>query len=390
MANQMNFQNLPKSLFHHNSILPVFSSSTTPPFISSSYFQSLVPVLDQIKILIEEDNRNEDLLTLMNPFMLVFFSFFGRLVKPQVSKLKVQQNIFYCFQEIFALLNIWKTHKNFFYFGNYPEDFDNFSTYYKGKYHVASREIPNAKFVCYDIKKMYLQDNQKYCVELVYILQNICETFQKSDSCVIVLDHLFLKPVIECIFIFTSMFSKTFLVKPTISNPTTFEKILVCQNFQLDGIKTENLKQKLNEVISSVQNNSTLFLSSLLSCDLPIYFVNKIEDINVVFGQNQIDVLHQVINIANSKSRDEKVDNLQKHGLQKSCQWCEKFDVPYNKYAERPNIFRDEKEKKKESDKEREREREREKEKEKEKELELAENQINFRELASSEDSTSV
>lgn len=352
----MNFQNLPKSLFYYTSISPAFSSSITPPYISSSYFQSLLPVLDQIKVLIEEDKMNEDLLILINPYILVFFSFFGRLVKPQVSKLKVQQNIFYCFQEIFASLNIWKTHKNFFYFGDYNEEFESFSSYYKSKYHVASREIPNSKFVCYDIKKMYLQDNQKYCVELVYILQNICETFQKTDSCLIVLDHLFIQPVIECIFIFTSMFAKTFLVKPSISNPTTFEKILVCQNFQLDGMKSEHLKQKLNEVILSIQNNSSLFLSTLLSCELPIYFVNKMEDINVVFGQNQIDVLHQVINIANSKSKDEKIDNLQKHGVQKSCQWCEKFDVPYNKYAERPNIFRDEKDKNK--DKEREKEEE--------------------------------
>lgn len=337
----MNFQNLPKSLFQFQSISPSFSSSFLSPFISPSYFQNILPVLDEVKKLVQEDNKNEDLLTLINPFILVFFPFYGKLVKAPVSKLETEQNIIFCFQEIFALLNVWRSYKNVFYFGDYTADFETFQSYYKNKYNILTRELPNIKMVCYDIKKEILQDSQRYCKELLHILYNICETFQKSDSCIIVLDHLFFKPIVEFLFLLSSIFAKTFLVKPSISNPTTFEKFVVCQNFQLTGMKTENLKSKIHEAITNVEANSTLTISSLLSCDLPAYFLNKLEDIHVVFGQNQIDVLHQIINIANSKNKNEKMDNLQKHGIQKSCQWCDKFDVPYNKYTERPNIFRE-------------------------------------------------
>lgn len=337
----MNFQNLPKPLFQQDSISASFTSSLVLPYISSSYFQNLIPILDQIRNLVQEDNKNEDLLTIINPYILVFFPYYGKLVKPPVNKLRSEENIIFCFQEIFSLLNIWRNHKNIFYFGEHTKDFESFTLFYKNKYHLPGREIPNVKLVCYDIKKEILQDNYRYCKELVYIVQNICETLQKSDGCVIVLDHLFLKPIIEIIFLLSSMFAKTFLVKPSISNPTTFEKFLVCQNFQLSGMMTENLKIKINEAITNIETNSTLHIDSILSCELPSYFINKLEDINVVFGQNQIDVLHQVINIANSKNKDEKMDNLQKNGIQKSCQWCDKFDVPHNKYSERPNIFKD-------------------------------------------------
>lgn len=339
----MNFQNLPKSLFQFHNVSLSFSSTVSLPFISPSYFQNLLPILDQVKKLVQEDKKNDDLLTLLNPYLLVFFPYYGKLVKPPVSKLKTEENVIFCFQEIFSLLNVWRSHRNVFYFGDCPTDFETFYSHYKNKYQLSSREIPNVKMVCYDIKKEILQDNHKYCKELLFILLNICETFQKSDSCVIVLDHLFLKPIVEIIFLLSSVFAKTFLVKPSISNPSTFEKFLVCQNFQLTGMKTENLKTKIHEAISSVEANPSLNISSILSCELPVYFLNKVEDINVVFGQNQIDILHQIINLANSKSKDEKIDNLQKHGIQKSCQWCEKFDVPYNKYSDRPNIFREDK-----------------------------------------------
>jgi hypothetical protein len=341
ITTKMNFQNLPKSLLEFENILPSFSSNALSHFISPSYFQNLIPILDEVKILVHEDKRNEDLLTLINPYILVFFPFYGKLVKPPVSKLKTESNVIFCFQEIFSLLNFWRSHRHFFYFGDFATDFETFHLHYKNKYHHSGREIPNVKLVCYDIKKEILQDNQRYCKELLYILQNICDTFQKSDSCVIVLDHLFLKPIAEFLFVMSSLFAKTFLVKPSISNPTTFEKFLICQNFQLTGMKTENFKTKIHEAIETIKLNPLLNISSILSCEIPVYFINKLEDINVVFGQNQIDVLHQIINIANSKNKDEKIDNLQKHGIQKSCQWCDKFDVPYNKYSERPNIFRD-------------------------------------------------
>jgi hypothetical protein len=337
----MNFQNLPKSLLNYDSISPSFSSQVSIPFVNSSYFYNLLPLLDQIKHLVEEDKKNEELLTLINPFILVFLPYYGKLVKPPISKIKIEENIIFCFQEIFASLNVWKSHKHFFYFGEYTSGFETFTLHYKNKYHLPSREIPNVKMVCYDIKKDILQDNQKYSKELLFILQNICETFQKSDSCVVVLDHLFLKPIVESIFILSSLFAKTFLVKPSISNQTTFEKFLVCQNFQLSGMKIENLKIKINEIVANIVANEAVSVSSILSCELPVFFKNKVEDINVVFGQSQIDILHQIINIASSKNKNEKMDNLQKHGIQKSSQWCDKFDVPYNKYTERPNIFRD-------------------------------------------------
>jgi hypothetical protein len=65
----------------------------------------------------------------------------------------------------------------------------------------------------------------------------------------------------------------------------------------------------------------------------------KINDLNIVMGQQQIESLDQVINIYKNKNKDEKIENIKKSNIQKSVSWCEKFKIPCNKFAEKTNIF---------------------------------------------------
>ena len=40
-----------------------------------------------------------------------------------------------------------------------------------------------------------------------------------------------------------------------------------------------------------------------------------------------------------NKNKEEKIENLKKNNIQKCIQICEKFKIPYNKFAEKVNIF---------------------------------------------------
>lgn len=338
----MNYQTLPKTTVQIENLETSFACSLVLPYISASYFQFLIPVLGQLKKLVEDDFRNEEILKLINPFFMVFSAY---KMKPPISRLLTNENIMYSVQEIFVSFNIWHLYRDFAYFGPFSNDFETLSEYNKSKQSTFLRNQTQNKFVWYDIHKNILQDNNKYAEELVNIVENICNHFQKEDGCVITLDHLFAKPVVELLFIISSMFSKVTLAKPSISNSTTFEKFLVCQNYQLSSSKAESIAFTMSEIRKKIQLNADvqLVLTSLLNFPLPSLFTNKLEDINIIFGQNQLEILHQVINLANSKVKDEKMENLQKNGIQKSTQWCEKFDIPYHKLMERPNIFKEEK-----------------------------------------------
>ena len=86
------------------------------------------------------------------------------------------------------------------------------------------------------------------------------------------------------------------------------------------------------------QNNDVNILS-IINYDIPSYFINKIDDINIIFGQQQLESIDQIINIMKNKNKDEKFENIKKINIQKSIIWCEKFKIPHNKFSEKVNIF---------------------------------------------------
>ena len=72
---------------------------------------------------------------------------------------------------------------------------------------------------------------------------------------------------------------------------------------------------------------------------MPYYFLNKIDDINIIIGQQQLESLNQIINILKSKNKEDKIESYKKNSIQKSINWCEKYKIPYNKFLDKINIF---------------------------------------------------
>jgi len=64
-----------------------------------------------------------------------------------------------------------------------------------------------------------------------------------------------------------------------------------------------------------------------------------LDDINIIFGQQQLETINQIINILKSKNIEEKMEVFKKNNIQKSINWCEKFKIPCNKFSDKINIF---------------------------------------------------
>jgi hypothetical protein len=67
--------------------------------------------------------------------------------------------------------------------------------------------------------------------------------------------------------------------------------------------------------------------------------LTKLDDINIIIGQQQIESLDMIINLVKNKSRDDKIELIKKNCIQKSVTWCEKYKIPCNKFSEKTNIF---------------------------------------------------
>ena len=87
-------------------------------------------------------------------------------------------------------------------------------------------------------------------------------------------------------------------------------------------------------IIEGLENNDTT-----ISSYKPYYLLNKIEESNLVIGRQQLEAYDQIINIFKNKNREEKVENLKRIHIQKCIQWCEKNQLPHNKFTDNVNIF---------------------------------------------------
>jgi hypothetical protein len=143
-----------------------------------------------------------------------------------------------------------------------------------------------------------------------------------------------------------------FLIKPSISKITKGERFIICKNMNIDMLSHTKLLHQLDQHLKMTLANKLPIESnihSIIDNDIPYYFSNKIEESNAVIGQQQLEAYDQIINIFKNKNKDEKIEVLKRNHIQKCIQWCEKNQLPHNKFVERVNIFLNAK--KKEDDK---------------------------------------
>jgi hypothetical protein len=160
-----------------------------------------------------------------------------------------------------------------------------------------------------------------------------------NSTTVIKIEHTIYKPVIDLIYLLTSLFDKTYIIKPSSNNITTFEKYIVCKGFIFNEGRTENYKINYFKLLVFLKKLENKQIVSILSNNLPYFFINKLDDINIILGQQQLESFDQIISILKSKNKEDKIESIKKINIQKSVNWCEKYKIPCNKFVEKTNIF---------------------------------------------------
>ena len=188
---------------------------------------------------------------------------------------------------------------------------------------------PNyAKFINIDLSDTFTSFNE-YIISLINSICYIFKNQKYGGSSIIKIDNLFYKPVIDILFILNTAYEKIYIVKPNASSIVKNDLYIVCKNF----ISIPNI-EKLQGLTISCEDSS--IISSLVSDDIPYYFLNKIEEANIIIYHQKIQYIDQINNIIINKH---KFDNIKKSNIQKCVLWCEKYKVPHNKIIDKVNIF---------------------------------------------------
>lgn len=362
----MNYCIMPKN----NSTINInftLTSEKIKPCISYSLNCYLSDIYTQLFKLNDIVNMNEEVTVeyinkIVNPFEFIHTNVPGSTLS--VSKVKPDSNIFFELMEIFQLFNISDIlsikHKiNIAHLTpNYTstnyllnmlreesddyiisEDFDFNKLYYKFITNKFDSKLD--LIICELNSNDYTNENQYIC-NMILIFIIITKHQSKLGTCIIKIDNIFYKAIMDIIFLLSSLYNKIILIKPIISNVTKGERYIVCKLFNYNISDHTTLINQLDEQILTKFNEDILTdkcVYSLINEDIPIFFLNKLEEINAIIGQQQLEAYDQIINIFKNKNRDDKIENLKRQHIQKCIQWCEKNQLPHNKFIDKINIF---------------------------------------------------
>ena len=364
----MNYYIIPKNNFKIK-INVQLTSNKIEPYVSYSLIFYMNAIYSQL-FKLQENNENKDepisieyINKIVNPFEFIYTNVPGSTIS--VSKVKPDATIFFELMELFQVFGISDilslkhkiniAHLTHNYSStNYllnmlreeNEDgiiFEDFN--YNNLYELFIRNRYNNKLdliICEFHPDEY-NDTTKYINNMILILLIIIKYQMNQGICVVKMDNILYKTVIDVIFILSGIYDKIYLVKPSISNITKGERYLICKGFNENCQNQNNLLSSIEENLLVKINNNELMnnkcIISIIDNDLPYYLLNKLEESNLVIGQQQLEAYDQIINIFKNKNREEKLENLKRSHIQKCIQWCEKNQLPHNKFIDKVNIF---------------------------------------------------
>jgi hypothetical protein len=352
----MSYYILPKNINTIN-VNPKSSYEICNPYISHSlinyYYSTKEQIINVLSKNINHDNDGSNnyfcsTCKLINPYEFVFSKVPGS--KYSVSKLKPKTSLFYDLLEISSNLNIFDSFNiseplNFLHISpNYVDSiecFEMFRDNYPDQHlYFESFDFDNNVSNNIDFDFLFYEtDPSNYYISFIQSVIAILRNQNLNGISVIKISDVFHKPIIDILYFLTSLYERVYICKPNTNNIISFDRFIICKNFLHNEESNNYLKFNYLKLIIFLKKLEDKNIISILDFDIPYYFKNKIDDLNIIIGQQQLDALDQIISLQKNKNKYEKFEIIKKNNIQKSVSWCEKYKIPCNKFTEKTNIF---------------------------------------------------
>jgi len=330
------------------------------PYVSHSLVHYLNDVKKQLQILNQQNSEEptysvEQLTKIINPYEFIFTKLPNS--KFSVSKLKPLSPLFYDLMEIIHTLNLFDSINNeeinTMHFGKNSqssvdcinmmrENHNDCHYIYSSMQNQLSPSIKkNISFLYFEMFETFDQDT--YTKWFLKTLIQILLLQKENGIAIIKVDDMYYKPILDILFLLCNFYEKMYLIKPNSSNIMFTEKFIVCKKLlEQDQEMVEEIINNLQKLLIFLETNgsgSNHFFSSFINIEIPSFFINKLEEFNIITGQQYLNAMNQIINLMKMKNKEDKMENFKKINLQKCISWCEKYKIPCNKFNEKNNIF---------------------------------------------------
>ena len=163
---------------------------------------------------------------------------------------------------------------------------------------------------------------------------------RKGGIFIVKVFDLFSRPSVEILYLLSFFYEEVCICKPNTSRYANSEKYVVCQKFKLES--SVAYVEKFASIISQLSEKpDNHFVQTFLShnLDLPLSFLNEIEEANIILGKQQMFNINSTLQFVSNK-RGEKTYKLSKQNVDKCVQWCKIHGIPIRDAYIPTNIFK--------------------------------------------------
>ena len=150
---------------------------------------------------------------------------------------------------------------------------------------------------------------------------------KEKGSFILKMFDLFTEASLDLLFILSSCYEKVYIVKPNTSRFANSEKYIICKNFRLKNSK--DIVLKLSQFYDIIHNEQ--IIKRFLNIKIPYLYKNRLEELNAIFGQQQIENINSTFNLIDNKNQD-KLELYRRNNINKCITWCQKYNIPCNKH----------------------------------------------------------
>ena len=128
-------------------------------------------------------------------------------------------------------------------------------------------------YIYFELPDKVYVDTNKYILGLLKAVKFIL-MYQSLDGCIILkLGHTYYKPVIDILYIISSLYNKSYIIKPNTSNNIYDEKYLVCKIFTITSQKKSVYLDKIDKIYTiCYREQYEINIQSIVKNEINMYY----------------------------------------------------------------------------------------------------------------------
>lgn len=178
--------------------------------------------------------------------------------------------------------------------------------------------------ICYNMQECI--SSRLVYAQLVYA----CMLQKEGGVFILKVFDCFTQATVDMLWILSCIYRKVHVMKPCTSRYANSEKYVICQGYRQEA--GQRVLPRLEHILSKLEMPPPgLHIQRILKKSPPRYFLNRVEEINAVFGRQQMEMIRSTLSMIHTphEERNERIRAIQHSNLQKCVGWCKLHHEPY-------------------------------------------------------------